>query len=299
MVRAAGAASPAMALVFVGSEAVAAGRVTKYDLRARHVRLFPDVYAPRDARLTVFDRTVAAWLWSRRRGVVAGLAASALHGSKWVDDDVLIELVLPNARAPRGIRTHDDELCLGESQTLRGLRVTTPARTAFDVGRRLPGGSAVEALDALGNATGLTAPAVTAVADQHPGARNVRKLKSALAFYDAGAQSPKETWLRLVVVQDGYPPPQTQLPIHCGGPYPRYYLDMAWPEMMIALEYDGAHHHKDPEQIRHDIERSEKLAEMGWIVIRVVAGMRPAEILYRVGRAWQRRDCSESENLAS
>ncbi len=172
MVCPAVAASPAMAVVFVGSEGVAAGSVTKYDLRAHHLRIFPDVYAPRDARLTMFDRTVAAWLWSGRRGVVAGLSASALHGAKWIDDDVPIELVLPNARAPRGVSTHNDDLRPGESQTLRGLPVTTPARTAFDVGRRLPGSRAVEALDALSNATGLTVPAVTAIADQHPGARN-------------------------------------------------------------------------------------------------------------------------------
>lgn len=288
-----------MALVFIGSEAVAAGSVTKYDLRAHHQRLFPDVYAPEGAPLRLLDRAQAAWLWSGRRGVVGGLAASALHGSKWVDDDVPIELVLPNARAPRGIRTHDDELRPGESQTLGGLWVTSPARTAFDVGRRLPGGRAVAALDALGNATGLTAAAVTAVADQHPGMRNVRKLKSALTFYDAGAQSPRETWLRLLAIEGGYPRPRTQLPIHCGGPRPRYYLDMAWPEMLIALEYDGAHHHRDSAQIRYDIERSEKLMELGWIVIRVVAGMRQAEILHRLRRAWERRDCGESENLAS
>lgn len=287
-----------MAKVFIGSEAVAAGSVTKYDLRARHRRLLPDVYASEGAALTLLDRTVAAWLWSRRRGVVSGLAASALHGAKWVDDCVPIELVLPNARAPRGIRTHDDELCPGEFREFAGMVVTTPARTAFDLGRRLRGDDAVGALDALGNATRLSAAAIAAVAAAHPGARNVRKLKSALDFYDAGAQSPKETWLRLLAIRDGYPRPQTQVPVYCGDPRPRYYLDMAWPEMMIALEYDGAHHHKEPEQIRYDIERLEQLAESGWVVIRVVAGMRPAEILYRLRRAWLRRDCAQSEILA-
>jgi len=44
-------------------------------------------------------RTRAAWLWSDRQAAVVGLAASALHGAKWVDDTVPIELIWRNARA--------------------------------------------------------------------------------------------------------------------------------------------------------------------------------------------------------
>ena len=244
-----------MTRVFVGSEALAAGRVTKYDLRARYQHVLPDVYATDGQPLTLFDRTVAAWLWSRRRGVVSGLAASALHRARWVSDDVPIELVLPNARGPRGVRTYGDELLSGECQELCGMGVTTPARTAFDLGRRVRDGDRVAALDALGNATRLSRAVVDTVIASHPGARNVRKLKSALDFYDAGAQSPKETWLRMLVIDHGHPRPQTQVPVYCGGRNPRYYLDMAWPDRKIALEYDGGHHHRDPEQIRRDIER--------------------------------------------
>lgn len=63
--------------VVIGSEASAAGRVTRHGLRTRYTRLFPDVYGP--ANLSVWDKARAAWLWSGRRGVVAGVAASALH----------------------------------------------------------------------------------------------------------------------------------------------------------------------------------------------------------------------------
>lgn len=284
--------------IFIGSEAVAAGRVTKYDLRARHQRVLPDVYATRDMPLTLYDRTMAAWLWSRRKGVVSGLAAAALHRAKWVNDDAAIDLVLPKVRGPRGVQTHSDVLLAGECLELRGMLVTTAARTAFDLGCRLDQRHAVAALDALGNATGLRRDAIEAVADAHPGARNVRKLKSALSLYDAGAQSPQETWLRLLVVENGYPPPQTQTPVYLGGRHPRYYLDMAWPDRMIALEYDGAHHYLGPQQVRADIERLENLEESGWIVVRVVAGMRPAEILERLRRAWARRDRVQCERAS-
>ena len=67
--------------VLIGSEALAAGTLTRHELRAYYRRLHPDVYALKRAELTLGDRIAAAWLWSRRRGVVCGLAASALHGA--------------------------------------------------------------------------------------------------------------------------------------------------------------------------------------------------------------------------
>ena len=79
------------------------GELTRHELRSFYRRLHPDVYAQKHATLTLEDHIVAAWLWSRRRGVVCGLAASALHGAKWVDLDVPIELVSPNHRAPPGV----------------------------------------------------------------------------------------------------------------------------------------------------------------------------------------------------
>jgi hypothetical protein len=51
-----------MAQVFIGSEAVAAGTVSKYDLRARYRRVLPDVYIAKGAPRSLRDRTVATWL---------------------------------------------------------------------------------------------------------------------------------------------------------------------------------------------------------------------------------------------
>jgi hypothetical protein len=47
---------------FVGSEALASGLVKKHQLRARFRTVFPDVYVPKDAALTVRQRARAAWL---------------------------------------------------------------------------------------------------------------------------------------------------------------------------------------------------------------------------------------------
>lgn len=94
-----------MGAVFVGSEALAHGALTRHELRRFYRRVLPDVYASKRAALTLEDRTAAAWLWSRRQGVVTGLAASAMLGAKWVDDEVPIELNWVNHRPPEGVVT--------------------------------------------------------------------------------------------------------------------------------------------------------------------------------------------------
>lgn len=225
---------------FVGSEAVVCGRIRKHELRARYRAEFPDVYAPKDVVLTIHERAKAAWLYSHRQGVIAGLTASALHGAKWVDDGLPIELIWSKARRPRGLRTYDVRLCFDESFHFGEMRVTTVERTAFDIARRGLLGTAVARLDALGNATRFTSEQVLAVAEGHRGLRGLRQLRAALRLYDPGAASPKETWLRLLLIRGGYPRPQTQIPVLSPDGRRQYYLDMGWEDMMLAVEYDGS-----------------------------------------------------------
>jgi hypothetical protein len=165
---------------FVGSEAISSGALRSHQLRARYRAVFPGVYAPKDAELTLHQRARAAWLWSHRGGVVMGLTAVGLHGSKWLDDRLPIELVTSNARPPRGVRTHDLRMHPEELMWLDGLPVTTAQRTAFDIGRRHPTRPTVARMDALLRATGISLDEVAAVAARHRGARGLRQLETVL-----------------------------------------------------------------------------------------------------------------------
>jgi hypothetical protein len=273
---------------FLGSEAVASGALRRHQLRSRFRAVLPDVYVPRDAQLNLRQRAVAAWLWSHRQGVIAGLTASAWHGSKWVDDHLPVELIWSNARPPRGVRTHDIRLPPNEYGIIAGLPVTTPQRSAFDIGRRKPIGTAIAHLDALMRATGVNADEVSDIADQHRGARGLRQLETALDLADAGSQSPKETWLRLLLIEAGFPRPTTQIPVTAlDGTV--YYLDMGWEDLMVAAEYDGEHHRLDAWHYKKDVRRREAIDRRGWIVIRVLAGDRRAEIIARVRDAREYR----------
>ncbi|WKG06710.1 endonuclease domain-containing protein [Mycolicibacterium sp. HK-90] len=268
---------------FIGSEALGCGALSRYELRRHYRPLMPNVYLDKRIAPTLLHRTKAAWLWSHREAVVAGLAASALHRAKWVDDNVPVELIWANARTPKQVITRADLLLTGESELIDGLSVTTPERTAFDLGRRGPLGDAVARLDALGNATGFKAVDVLALADHHRHARGLRQLESALDLCDPGAQSPQETRLRLMIVNEGYPRPQTQIPVPGPNGQPRYYLDMGWEEHNLAVEYDGVQH---ADALGYDIVRNEYIAQAGWTTIRVAAGHRRPDIMARLRRAW-------------
>ncbi|MGW0159198.1 hypothetical protein ACWDUN_07715 [Mycobacterium sp. NPDC003323] len=274
---------------FIGSEAVAAGRISKYRLATRFAAIHPDVYVEPGAELTPDQRAMAAWLWSRRNGVLAGLTASALHGASYVEDSRPVELIWTNRRPPQGILTYNQKLHADEiTEAGRwGLPVTSVERTVFDLGRRGSLDDAVARLDALGHARRFRAPEVLAWArSRHGGKPGLRQFAAALKLHDAGSESPRETWLRLLIVRAGYPRPQTQIPVVSLDGRRRYYLDMGWKDLKLAVEYDGDHHRTDPGQYAWDIVRSEDLVELGWNRIRATKRHTGSDVLRRLSRAW-------------
>ncbi len=270
---------------FVGSEALTTGVLNRHQLRTRYQAVLPNVYLERGREPSLQDRIAAAWLWSRGKAVVAGLSAAAIHGSKWISDDAPVELIHHNPRPPRGVVTRRALLRGDEVQQLAGRQVTTPARTAFDLGRHGRLTEAVARLDALARATKLGIDDVLAVGARHPGTRGLRQLEAALDLVDRGAESPQETYLRLVLVRAGLPRPQTQVPVYADGGVVVAHVDMGWPELMVGVEYDGDHHRADRRQYVRDIRRLELLEQLGWLVIRVVAEDRQPDIVRRVRRA--------------
>ena len=161
---------------FLGSEAIAAGAVSKRTLRSRNQLIHRNVYLPNGVELTPATRAYAAWLWSGRRATLAGLSASAVLGSKWIDARLPAELIRTEGSS-NGIVIHRDALNPDEIVVRGGVSVTTPARTAFDLGRRNGRVDAVIRLDALAQATGISPAEVARLADRHRGARGLRQLR--------------------------------------------------------------------------------------------------------------------------
>lgn len=274
---------------FLGSEAVASGRLTPYALRSGFSAIHRDVYVSRDTEITAVVRAKAAWLWSRRRGVVAGRSASALHGAKWLDNKGPAEIIHQNRHAPMTIRTWADRIADDEVVLLGDIPVTTPARTALDLASRYPLDKAVELIDALAHATHVKTADVELLAQRYKGRRSIRRALRALEFVDAGAESPRETWLRLLLIRAGFPRPSTQIPVRDQYGQLVAVCDMGWENVKIAADYDGDHHRTDRRQFNRDIRRAEALAELGWIDIRVTAEDTAGGVIARVSAAWNRR----------
>lgn len=269
---------------FLGRQAVRRGDISAYQLRTQYQAVYRNVYVPKNATLTALARARAAWLWSGGNATLTGLSAAAVLGTKWIDADSPAELSRVDRHCLPGIVTHSYQLEAREVCCVSGIRITTPERTAFDIGRTLPSSRAIPILDALANATNFKVADVVALADGKPGARGVRRLRATLPFVDGGAESPQESRVRLMLTRAGLPAPETQLEFVDEFGLVRIRVDMGWRKWRVAVEYDGVQHWFDRYQRSWDIDRIAMLEAMGWVVVRVSAEMmsRPGVVIDRV-----------------
>lgn len=250
---------------FLGTEALARGIVGRRSLRTQNTPIYRNVYLPRGADVTAATRAEAAWLWSGRTAIAGGLSAAALYGTRWIEADEPAELYRTNGKPVSGILIHRDTLHPDEIGSASSIPVTTPARTAFDLGRRRGTTLAVTRIDALAQATGVRVCDIEPLIARHRGARGLVQLRAVLDLVDGGAESPQETRTRLVLVGAGLPRPSTQIVVR------RYRIDLGWEQFKVGVEYDGEQHWKDARQHARDIDRLAELSASGWRVIRVSA----------------------------
>jgi very-short-patch-repair endonuclease len=76
-----------------------------------------------------------------------------------------------------------------------------------------------------------------------------------------------ETRLRLVLVLRGLPRPEAQYPVPDDRGRRAVWLDLAYPEQRIGIEYEGADHCR-PERVLRDAGRYTWLVDEGWRMYR-------------------------------
>jgi hypothetical protein len=273
---------------FLGTEALATGAVNRYPLTTQYDAVFRNVYVPKGQSLTATDKARAAWLWSGRRATAAGLSAAALHGSLWIDSKWPAELNQPSQHRTNGILLRSDELADDEVCVVNGIAATTPARTAFDLGRRRGRTMAVIRLDALMQATSLKPADVELLTERRRGARGIVQLRQVVSLSDPGAESPQETRTRLVLTDAGLRPQRTQIEVFDDFGEFVARLDMGWDDWRVGVQYDGEQHWTNPRRRTRDIDQDAELQALGWRIIRVSADMlrhRQATIVARTRAA--------------
>jgi very-short-patch-repair endonuclease len=121
----------------------------------------------------------------------------------------------------------------------------------------------VVAVDALARRGRFPPSAVSEVAGRYPGPRGRAQLPRVVGLADPRAGSPMETRLRLVLVLRGLPVPEAQFPVQDERRRRAVWLDLAYPDRRIGVEYEGEEHTR-PERVLRDVGRYTGLVDRGW-----------------------------------
>lgn len=210
-------------------------------------------------------RRTAAWLW--------GIDA---RGPSERDQVLDVECCVPVGSAvvrSAGVRGFVTDLLPEDVDLTHGVPCTTTDRTAVDLARWLAPHMGLACLDAMAG-RGLVDPDHLAdLVERWRGARYVDRARRLISLCEPLTESYGESWLRLRVVDAGFPRPEVQVWIFDENGVALYRLDMGWPDRRIGLEYDGEEFHSSTEDRRHDEERRDDLARrFSWDVLGVGRG---------------------------
>ncbi|WP_369258996.1 endonuclease domain-containing protein [Geodermatophilus amargosae] len=273
--------------VFVGSTAIAEGFLTRTQLRRRsYRRLAQGVYADPGLPFDHLLRCRGVALLLPLGAAIGGHSAAAWYGAPFAATNDQVTVVCPEEvrwRGPREAAVHHTVLQPSDVDLLDDVPVTTALRTAWDVSTLEPLTTAVAALDAMVAAKHLTTGDLAAMADRGAGRWGVTRVRRAVPLVDPRAESPQESRLRVLLALAGLAPvPQFEV-VDDGGFVAR--VDLAFPDVRLAIEYEGGHHFVE-DQIARDDERLERLRAAGWRVVRVsAADLRDLDALLRRIRA--------------
>ncbi|WGL53406.1 DUF559 domain-containing protein [Nocardioides sp. BP30] len=166
-----------------------------------------------------------------------------------------------------GIRDLAEE----DVERVEGVAVTTPLRTAADLGARLRRREAYAALNEFGRLHGVGKQDLRTLVRRFRRRRGVVQLRELIELIEPRVESPRESWVLLTLIDAGLPMPEPQWWIDVDG-VPTYRLDFAWPSRRVCVEYDGQEAHGTAEHRRADEVRRAWLREHGWTVIVVRLG---------------------------
>lgn len=145
-----------------------------------------------------------------------------------------------------------------------GVLTTTPVRTTSDLLRGLYRPYALAAADAFLRAGLVGRDELIGYVHQLNGYRWIVQARSLAVLADGRAESPGESWQRLRIHDAGLPPPELQFEVFDRVGNVRR-LDHAYPELLIASEYDGTDFHTHELDRLYDVERRTELTDLqGW-----------------------------------
>ncbi|RZQ64099.1 hypothetical protein [Amycolatopsis suaedae] len=272
--------NPVLNDVFRGSEARAAGIVTKAQLQGpRFRRLFQDVYVAADVPVTHELRCRGAALVVPEDAVLTGRSAATVMGVELAKPYDPVEFVVPEASRfgpKQGMHVRRTEVKKTESRRWNGIRIAKPSRVALDLLLRLSPRTrgwvrrlriGVPDLDAFLRFKRIRRRTLDKMFHRRRN-RGIRLARTALNLADTRAESHPESELR-VVMHFGGIKAVPQLTVRRGRRRIAR-LDLAIEPEKVAVEYDGRWHNA-PRQARLDDLRRRQLFAQGWQFVVVTA----------------------------
>jgi hypothetical protein len=240
-------------------------------------RLLKGVYVAAQAVDSIELRAQALRLVVPDGAVVTDRSAGWLHGAEMIlapNDHLAVPpvSVFVNRRGARlrnGITDSGQRfLRTADVTEVFGMSVTTPLRTACDLGRLLPPDGAFAALDMMLRLGAFDRQQLWAETNRFRGMRGVVQLRAFVPLADARSESPGESVTRLRWIAEGIqPPPELQIEVERPNQW-SYRVDLGVEELRFGVEYLGEEWHlRTPAQSARDERRRTWLEEeRGWLI---------------------------------
>ena len=237
-------------------------------------RIRPGVVRVSGSPLTWEQRLLAVSLSTRSRVVASHHSALRLLGLRRRFSGLEGTVRYPADCRLGGVRIHrSTNLEPEQIQPIDGIPATSAARTLVDVSSTLPPRELGRIVDHA-IAIGLVELEELVELRQRIGGAGVHGLRRLDAVLErgsahAGADSGPEVALRRALVTAGLPAPTPQVEVVVRGC--RYRVDLAYPAIGLAIEYDGYRAHAGLARFEDDRQRQNDLVASGWRILRFTA----------------------------
>ncbi|CAA9374592.1 MAG: hypothetical protein AVDCRST_MAG47-1529 [uncultured Nocardioidaceae bacterium] len=278
---------------FTRAEGKAAG-ISDRQLRGPDFQpLLGGVYLSSRVRDLSRSRATAAVMVHPRDAVATHFSSARVVGAP-VPDHPLEHVTVARAedrRQRHGIRCHVAALSASDIAVVDGLRISEPHRLFVEMAPLLTLVELVVLGDWLVRHGHLTTTSLVEYCARTT-ARHAAAAATAASYVRSRVDSPMETRLRMLLVLAGLPEPSVNLRLVLHEGTAKVRLDLSYPTVKVAVEYDGRQHVEVVQQWQGDLDRREELDDGDWRIIVVTSRgiyREPEKTLLRVWRALHKR----------
>lgn len=255
----------------------------------------------------LYGPTGVAWTWRRRLMAAVLLAPDGSLVSHRPAATLLgvggMAAPRPEITIPRGktfrrswVTVHEStDLVLADPREIDGIPITGPRRLAMDLGSVVSAARYRQTLRELRFEHGVTSDALlhTYLRHKRSGRNGGGALRDWLDRY-LGVEGVPESGLEQLVLDAfldaGVATPVAQLWVETYE-RARYRIDLAFPDLMLAIEVDGSQH-EESEHRAADARRDAALEALGWTVIRIRVGSFASDLARAIAVVRERQRAS-------